>query len=175
MHFSPLFLLFIEALELGRNKLNGTVPTEIANLTNLENFFVDMNNLEGPFPEIIFELTKLKQLNVTGNSFSGTIPSAIGMMGSKLTTRQRKYVALGDNRFDGTIPPELANITDLSEYPTLLCDCTLRAGTGDVTLFLFLGQVPQMCVLTIFLISNSIICGHSFPRKKCRRARPARK
>jgi Leucine-rich repeat (LRR) protein len=46
------------------NKLSGTIPIELGELTELENLFLSENQITGTIPVELGELTKLTKLNL---------------------------------------------------------------------------------------------------------------
>lgn len=61
-------------LDLGLNRLSGTVPTELGQLTHATNLWMQQNRLSGTMPTELHALSKLQVLALEGNLFSGTIP-----------------------------------------------------------------------------------------------------
>jgi Leucine-rich repeat (LRR) protein len=64
-------------LDLGRNQLTGSIPSEIWNLTNLTNLRLRSNQLTGSIPTEIGNLTNLTYLELTSNQLTGIIPDEI--------------------------------------------------------------------------------------------------
>ena len=95
------------ALDLGGNRLSGTIPPQLGNLINLEWLALWGNKLSGTIPSELGNLTKLEWLNLSENQFNGTIPSELG----NLTRLESLY--LWGNQLEGMIPPELDNLTSL--------------------------------------------------------------
>ncbi len=83
--------------------LNGTVPSQIANLTNLTTLRLSGNNFTA-FPSEVLTLTNLTTLELSRNGFMGTIPNALGNL-INLTE-----LDLSGDKFTGTIP-DLSTIT----------------------------------------------------------------
>ena len=83
-------------LDLSMNKLRGTLPYNIGNLSvSLQWLLLGANNLSGTVPPSIGALKNLTVLDLGGNNFVGPIPYSIGTL-AKL---QRLY--LSNNHFDG--------------------------------------------------------------------------
>jgi serine/threonine protein kinase/Leucine-rich repeat (LRR) protein len=123
----------LENLDLTTNKLTGTIPASVANITMLQLFSCAMNNIEGTipnvfsnlrklqilrvsinkmsglFPQPILNLSNLVELSIAINNFSGVVPSSIG---NSLPDLQA--ILLDDNSFHGHIPPSLANASGLN-------------------------------------------------------------
>mmetsp|Transcript_6048 Transcript_6048/g.13476 ORF Transcript_6048/g.13476 Transcript_6048/m.13476 type:complete len:112 (-) Transcript_6048:265-600(-) len=60
--------------------LNGTLPTEVGLLTNLEKFLVDLNRLSGTIPSQLGNLTNLERLFLGGNRLTGQMPTELGRL-----------------------------------------------------------------------------------------------
>ena len=94
-------------LNLSRNSLEGPIPPELGNLTSLRTLLLYTNDLSGELPRELANLTNLEELILWLNELSGTIPTWLG----ELTNLQR--LDLDDNNFTGEIPHELGNLTEL--------------------------------------------------------------
>ena len=68
------------SIKLMNNQLNGTIPTEIGQLTQLVSIFLSNNNLSGTIPSEIGKLTNLIELGLNNNQLDGIIPSEIGQL-----------------------------------------------------------------------------------------------
>ena len=105
--------------------LNGQIPPELSNLSNLEEIDLgsrnsicidgecreveerEFNRLTGPIPSELGNLTNLERLYLFGNQLTGPIPPELG----NLTNLERLYLNI--NQLTGPIPPELGNLTNL--------------------------------------------------------------
>ena len=76
---------FKAELHLFENKLNGTIPTELGLLSNME------------------------QLDLYSNQLTGTIPSELGLLSNLMT------FYLGSNQLTGAVPTTLATLPLLSK------------------------------------------------------------
>ncbi|KAJ4838298.1 hypothetical protein Tsubulata_027844 [Turnera subulata] len=102
-HLSQLTLL-----NLTSNFLNGMIPGEISRLFRLEQLFLSHNNFTGPIPTF-GTLSHLGLLDLSDNQLSGEIPSSLGNL------VHIRFIFLNNNLLSGTIPPALGNCTDLSK------------------------------------------------------------
>jgi Leucine-rich repeat (LRR) protein len=91
-------------LELHVNNLNGTIPTELGNLSGLVYLDLGANSLSGTIPTSLGSLSKLTDLNLGENQLTGSIPSELGNLSSL------NNLNLGSNQLSGTIPLELGNL-----------------------------------------------------------------
>lgn len=143
------------ALDLGDNRLRGSIPAELAGLGGLEYLFLYNNRLSGPVPEELGSLTRLKVLELSGNELSGPIPPQLGRLagleglflhGNRFSGPLPKELGalnklerlfLQGNRLDGAIPPEFGR---LSELVTL--DLSMNDLSGPVPPEL--GRLPKL-------------------------------
>lgn len=101
-------LLLLDKLYLYDNKrLNGTIPTTIGKLEELEDLRVFGCQLSGSLPTEFGLLTSLTLLDMTDNRMNSTLPSELGL----LTSLEDLY--LSNNSFVGTLPSELGFATSL--------------------------------------------------------------
>jgi len=85
-------------LHLASNQLKGSIPEELYQLSNLEQFSLDFNGFEGKITHTIQNLKNLKLLSIAANSLTGEIPEAMGDLDNLLTLR------LQFNSFSGKLP-----------------------------------------------------------------------
>jgi hypothetical protein len=96
-------------LALRNNQLSGTIPSQLGNLSHLIDLQLHYNQLSGSIPSELGNLGNLECFHLRNNQLSGTIPSQLGNL-SKLTC-----IALEDNQLSGSIPAQLGNLSKL-EY-----------------------------------------------------------
>ncbi|MBN2382412.1 hypothetical protein JXQ70_05970 [bacterium] len=96
-------------LFLGYNDLSGTIPSELADLSNLYYLDMESNYLNGSIPSELADLLKLDFLNLSSNYLNGSIPSEL----ANLSSLSHLYLAY--NELSGSIPTELGNLLNLQE------------------------------------------------------------
>ncbi|KAH9679215.1 protein kinase domain-containing protein [Citrus sinensis] len=89
---NPLDGILPSSIDLGGNKLTGSIPVTFSRLLNLQGLGLAFNKLARSIPDEICHLAKLDKLILHGNKFSGAIPSCSG----NLTSLRALY--LGSNR-----------------------------------------------------------------------------
>ncbi|GLJ43859.1 hypothetical protein SUGI_0914000 [Cryptomeria japonica] len=95
---------------IGSNPLRpGEMPTELANLNQLQELGLDNCSLVGRIPKILGNLTQLRSLDISQNHLSGVIPTFLGNL------TQLKSLCLWQNNLWGDIPASLGNLTQLEE------------------------------------------------------------
>ena len=68
-----------EELDLGMNeKMTGTLPMSLYDLTHLRDLWLSDNQFEGSIETNIGNLKKLESFLINSNQFTGSIPSEIG-------------------------------------------------------------------------------------------------
>ncbi|RHN66974.1 putative non-specific serine/threonine protein kinase [Medicago truncatula] len=134
--FNLSYLIF---LDLAHNKLSGSMPKCVYNLTNMvtihetslftttielftkgqdyvyeiqperRTFDLSANSLSGEVPLELFRLVQLQTLNLSHNNFIGTIPKTIGSM------KNMESLDLSNNKFFGEIPQDMTLLTLLEK------------------------------------------------------------
>ncbi|NOY36863.1 MAG: T9SS type A sorting domain-containing protein [Chlorobi bacterium] len=112
-------------LSLEENQLAGSIPTEIGNLTNLSVLRLYNSQISGLIPSEIGNLTNLTFLDFNSNQLTGSIPVEIG----NLTNLE--FLDFSNNQFSGSIPPEIGNLLNLE---TLVFDRNQLSGSIPSTI-----------------------------------------
>jgi hypothetical protein len=73
------------SLRLGRNKFEGTIPTEIAQMTDLGTLHMPGNKFRGTIPTQLLDLSRLNTISLKENFLTGTIPEDFVDMPNLLT------------------------------------------------------------------------------------------
>ena len=94
----------VTELDLSGNNLRGTLPAELATLTELASLDLGGNQLSGMIPPELRGLTALESLDLSANRLSNAIPLELGDLGSL------RALDLSGNRLNGPIPPELGDL-----------------------------------------------------------------
>ena len=109
-------------IELWRMGLNGTIPKELGNLSELQTLHLNANGLTGSIPPELGQLSKLRWLKLYNNKLTGSIPPQLGKLA------QLEVLYLESNDLEGAIPPKLGRLSKLT---------TLRLSNNDLT-----GSIP---------------------------------
>ncbi len=111
------------------NNLNGSIPSELGNLTALTSLSLSLNDLTGSIPSELGNLTALTNLNLSINLLTGSIPSELG----NLTALTNLSLSLND--LTGSIPSELGNLTALTNLNLSFNDLTgsIPSELGNLT------------------------------------------
>jgi len=147
----PLLQVFM--MDGKPNHIEGTIPTQFGNLTDLRILDMDENGLVGSIPEEVFSTAKgLEQLDLDTNSLTGTISTLLG------TLPKLMLLQLYSNPIQGTFPSE-----ELAKLPVLeavgLFDMDL---TGIVSVDVCARRTPSGSLQ--FLWTD---CGGSEPQVIC--------
>ncbi|XP_013662802.2 receptor-like protein EIX1 [Brassica napus] len=156
----------LHILDLSENKLSGSVPKCMGNLTAIvqgksvdeyyeyqeirDSINLSGNNINGEMPVEILDLTYLRILNLSRNSVAGSIPGNISKLGHLET------LDLSRNRFSGAIPQSLAAISSLH---------TLNVSYNKLE-----GSIPKQLKFKdpSIYAGNELLCGKPLS-KKCAR------
>ncbi|XP_057811434.1 probable LRR receptor-like serine/threonine-protein kinase At3g47570 [Salvia miltiorrhiza] len=138
----------LEAIGVGGNKLRGSLPDSIANLsTRLSMLHIEHNRIYGRIPIGIGNLIGLTSIDISYNDLHGPIPTTIGKLSSLILFDARA------NRLTGALPPSFGNLTSLSTLhlsenrfwgylPSSLGGCTDLMDL-DLSYNNFSGLIPQ--------------------------------
>ena len=94
----------VQQLTLHDRTLNGSIPAELGELSQLRALRLARNELSGAIPAELGNLTWLRHLDLGANRLSGAIPAELGGLMSL------GHLDLGENRLSGAIPAELRNL-----------------------------------------------------------------
>jgi len=99
-------------LHVYNNSIGGTLPSELGSLTNLNFLDLEVNGLQGTLfmPELLKTAGTLKYFRGSDNKFVGSIPTWIGNL-----TGLRELWAT-DNSLTGSIPNEITSLTNLGMF-----------------------------------------------------------
>ena len=97
----------MKAVYLGKNQLTGEIPSNLGNLTHLEQLALDSNQLTDEIPSSLGNLKEMKILYLTKNQLTGHIPDSMGDM----VKLEKLY--LSENQLTGEIPSSLGNLKEM--------------------------------------------------------------
>ena len=134
----------LRSLTITDHELTGSIPKELGNLSNLEYLIVAQNMLTGSIPKELGNLSNLLELYLRNNMLTGGIPKELGNL-SKL-----EWMSLADNMLTGPIPSELGGISTLER---------LKLGNNRLS-----GEFPlwvkNLNSLKQFSIQRNLLTGH---------------
>ncbi|CAJ1952097.1 unnamed protein product [Cylindrotheca closterium] len=119
----------IKSLSLPSNRLTGSIPSMIGNLSQLTHLELEDNGLTGSIPISIGNLRQLAHLELDDNSLTGSIPVSIGNL------RQLTHLELDANELTGSIPISIGNLRQLTTLRLWYCHLhgTIPSQIGNLT------------------------------------------
>jgi hypothetical protein len=97
----------LEWLYLQENALTGSIPTSLGDLSMLRGLYLSKNKLDGVIPATLRYLKYLKYLRFDNNQLSGPIPASFGSLSSL------EDLFIGHNQLTGAIPLSLGDLSSL--------------------------------------------------------------
>ncbi|MBO1352128.1 MAG: leucine-rich repeat domain-containing protein [Hormoscilla sp. GUM202] len=140
----------VTAIDLNKNSLDGTLPSELGSLGNLHTLDLNNNGLNGTLPSELGSLGNLQNLDLSVNDLSGTLPSELGSLGNL----EKLY--LYKNSLSGSLPSELGSLSNLQElylYNNSLSDITIPS------------ELISLISLTKIRLDNPLGTGDEFQGK----------
>jgi len=113
----------VSDIKMQGNALNGTIPSDIGNLSQLRLFHLHNNQISGSFPASFTNMTELQSIRLNNNQLSGGISSNFGNLS------QLQLIDLSNNSLSGSISGALGNLSSLQ---------TLDLSNND-----FIGSIPS--------------------------------
>ncbi|KAH0643918.1 hypothetical protein KY289_034892 [Solanum tuberosum] len=107
---------------LSGNRINGNIPTEIGNLSQLAFLFLTDNQLTGFIPTSLFNISSLLSVSLAFNSLSGPLLLDEGNIVSNL-----KFLSLSMNQISGCVPSNICQLTELK-----VLSISYNKITGDI-------------------------------------------
>jgi Leucine-rich repeat (LRR) protein len=99
----------VSSISLDENLLQGTIPAQLENLSELAYLSMFINQLSGGIPTELCNLSNLYWFDLGDNLLSGSIPACIGGLSNLYG------FWAGNNQLGGNLPPELGNLSLLEE------------------------------------------------------------
>ncbi|KAJ0873985.1 putative protein kinase RLK-Pelle-DLSV family [Helianthus annuus] len=100
--------LRVSILSFLGNRISGTIPKEIGDISTLEALVLEDNLLGGPLPQSLGRLSRLRRFVASANNFTGTIPESYGNLTNLEDFR------IDGSSLSGSIPDFIGNWTNLT-------------------------------------------------------------
>jgi len=127
-------------LYLSGNDINGPIPSTTKGLHNLQTLYLDDNELQGSIDELC-EIKSLSDVYLSNNKFSGVLPTCLGNMTSL------SKVHIGANRLTSEIPSSFWNLKDILEV-----NLSSNALTGNLSM-----EIGKLRAITLLNLSGNQI------------------
>ncbi len=124
----------LRILSLEEGVIEGSIPSEFSQLSDLEVLDLNFNLIGGTLPDSLYSLTRLQQLDLNANSLEGTISTLIGQL------RDLDFFQIQTNNIVGTIPTEFGLLSLLGKYKSI---CVIMLQCACVAYILPNLQVSQ--------------------------------
>ncbi|KAK9178081.1 hypothetical protein WN943_027271 [Citrus x changshan-huyou] len=98
----------LSILYLGGNQFSGNIPPEVGLMSHLKILYIDSNQLDGSIPPEVGQLSSMVELSLFSNNLNGSVPHSLGNL------TQISMLFLHDNSFSGFIPPDIGNLKSIS-------------------------------------------------------------
>ncbi|VVA23042.1 PREDICTED: probable LRR receptor [Prunus dulcis] len=137
-------LVNLESLGMKGNSFTGSIPSEFGQLSSLAELDISVNLLSGSIPASLGNLTKMYRLFLAGNNLEGVIPSSLGKL------QQLISLDLSNNKLSGAIPQQVIGLSSLSK----LLNLSTNHFAGSLPM-----EVGKLKTLGILDVSNNMLSG----------------
>ena len=97
----------VTELDLSGNKLSGTIPSELGDMSSLTTLSLHSNDLTGALSLALGSLSNLRYLYLHANNLTGPVPPALGNLSNLMT------LSLHTNGLTGALPLALGSLSNL--------------------------------------------------------------
>lgn len=157
----------LRELDLSNNRLKGSIPDAIGEMSNLEYLVLSANTLTGSLPRTLDEMTSIVELDLSKNKIEGILPTGLqGLVQLKALYVSPPFLALKNSSNFSTLLMLWSHfqINDNLMTGPLPNDWSLYSiETLDFTNNEFLGHLPhsqfQLTTLVTFKLSNNFLTG----------------
>lgn len=133
----------VVGLNLAFNDLDGEIPLELFDLTELQDLTLEFNLLRGEIDGSINKLKKLRFLYLRQNYLTGIIPAGLGSL------KELRVLDLFNNNLDGPIPSSLGGLSALVEL-----DLAFNSFSGSIP-----GDLGNLLNLQILNLGDNLLDG----------------
>ena len=103
-------------LDLSENQLSGSLPASVGSLVeNLRTVRISENELTGPLPPSFGSLAAVTDFEITGLSLASSIPNSFGSLD------KARIVRLNNLGVSGTVPPVLSSLAAATQLSLQVC------------------------------------------------------
>jgi len=107
--YTTSILIYMSGIDLSHNKLNGSIPYELGNLTRIKSLNLSNNYFTGKIPALFSNLVQVESLDLSYNMLSGQIPPQLNGLTSL------EVFSVAHNNLSGATPERKRQFSTFDE------------------------------------------------------------
>ncbi|KAK1571201.1 hypothetical protein Q3G72_013270 [Acer saccharum] len=128
--YQGIVLTYMSGIDLSCNKITGSIPQQVGNLTRIHSLNLSHNYLTGPIPMSFSKLKQIESLDLSYNNLNGKIPLQLVELYSL------SYFNVAHNNLSGKTPQGIAQFNTFGENSyegnSLLCGLPLNKSCDPI-------------------------------------------
>ncbi|CAJ1803457.1 unnamed protein product [Sphenostylis stenocarpa] len=170
--YSGSILAYMSGIDLSTNKLNGSIPFELGNLTRIRALNLSHNDLIGQIPATFSKLSEIESLDLSFNMLSGQIPPQLNELNSlavfsvahnnlsgETPERKGQFITFDESSYEGNSllcgPPLLKSCYPQAQSPTIFPnednDSSVDMNVFCVSFLVSYASVLLVIVVTLYI------------------------